>query len=163
MVSNNWKLQFKVLISLFSFFLYNFLFIPEEGEKRYFLEPAVSLKPDHIVAHYIPLSDTLASDTLYEVRSSSEIPIYYFRKISTNVCFDNKCRFLRTNVYWNITGRYLGLEFTEDEYLSKTDHVPFTEAEYQEMNQKLADSFSILADYEFENVVVIDSSEVGDV
>lgn len=166
MVYSNWKISSvwtKLLIPVCSYFLYSLLLMTVEGEKRYFLDCSVSLEPDHTIAHYAPLSDTLASDTLYEVRARSGIPVYYFRKISTNVCFDNKCRFLRTNVYWNITGRYLGLEFSEDEFLSKTDHVPFTESEYQEMNQKLADSLSLLAGYGFEDVVVVDSVQNTDV
>ena len=157
MIGCKWKIRSewrKTLIPLSSYLMYSLLLLTVEVEKRYFLEPAISLEPDITITHIFPLPDTISSDTLYEVRSGSGLPIYYFRKINTNVCFDNKCRFLRTNVYWNITGRYLGLEFIEDEFLSKTDHVPFTEPEYLEMNQMLADSLSVLAEYEFEDVVV---------
>lgn len=77
--------------------------------------------------------------TLYQYLSKEGFPVYYSRNVYTGVCYDNQCKFLNMTLYWNPTGRYLGFEMPENEFLSKDDHVPFTDAEYARLNDLLSD------------------------
>lgn len=45
---------------------------------------------------------------------------------------------MRILLYWSTTGRYLGFELPEKEFLSKTDHEPFMPKEYEFLNTLLA-------------------------
>lgn len=107
--------------------------------------------------------DTSGVDSLYLVKTPENIPFHYFWKIHTAVCFDNKCRELDIIVYWNITGRYLGFEMPQGEFLSKTEHEPFMEAEYIRLNQLLADNSLPLGGISFEKLIKASKSETGSV
>jgi hypothetical protein len=115
------------------------------GQIRYFRTPAISRKPDTTLAFIAASQDSIANDTLFQIRSKEGYPMAYFRKVRTSVCFDNKCRLLKVNLYWTSTGRYLGFELPKGEFLSKAEHKPFTPAEYERMSELLADPLSALA------------------
>jgi hypothetical protein len=114
------------------------------GSIRYFNLPTISDSGEKTVSHVLNFDDDIAADTLFEVRSANDYPVSYFRKIRTSICFDNKCRLLAVTLYWNITGRYLGFEIPEGEYLSKAEHEPFEPDEYAQLHQILADENSPL-------------------
>ncbi len=85
-------------------------------------------------------------DTLFQAVDEDLTPLYYYRHIRDLSCFGEQCRPLNINLYWSITGSYLGFDLPEAEYLSKTDHEPFSVLEYERMNQILSDSTSVLSD-----------------
>ncbi|MCP3928315.1 MAG: hypothetical protein GY705_04370 [Bacteroidetes bacterium] len=113
--------------------------LPNEEKLKYSQKPTIALddpqEPIIISGH----RDTLSNDFLFEVKSKKNIPIHYFKHITTNVCFDNECRLLTITVYWSITGRYLGFELPKGEFLSKHDHEPFSNNEYKRLNDILYD------------------------
>ncbi|QIP15225.1 hypothetical protein G8759_22670 [Spirosoma aureum] len=115
------------------------------GQIRYLRTPAITLKPDTTLAFIAASQDSIANDTLFQIRSKEGYPMAYFRKVRTSVCFDNKCRLLKVNLYWTSTGRYLGFNLPKGEFLSKAEHKPFTPAEYERMSELLADPLSPLA------------------
>ena len=90
--------------------------------------------------------------TLYQYISDKGFPVYYSRNISTGVCYDNQCKQLNITLYWNPTGRYLGFELPEKEFLSKDDHVPFTEEEYIRLNKLLSDPKLPLGDFTYNQI-----------
>lgn len=94
--------------------------------------------------------DSLSGLPIALVSSPEGMPLYYYQDIQTSVCFDNKCRPLDLQVLWNITGRYLGFQLPEGEFLSRHDHQPFTEREYQRLNFLLADAQLPMRDIAFE-------------
>jgi hypothetical protein len=100
-------------------------------------------------------ADSSLQDTLFQVVSQEGFPIYYYKNIRTGICFDNQCRPLDMMLYWNPTGRYLGFGLPEGEFLSKYDHAPFTEAEYDRLNTLLADSLLPLGTVSFEELIGI--------
>ena len=100
-------------------------------------------------------ADSSLQDTLFQVVSQEGFPIYYYKNIRTGICFDNQCRPLDMMLYWNPTGRYLGFGLPEGEFLSKYDHEPFTEAEYDRLNTLLADSLLPLGNVSFEELIRI--------
>ncbi|GAB3715105.1 hypothetical protein GCM10027592_55420 [Spirosoma flavus] len=115
------------------------------GQIRYFRAPTLSLKADTTLAYVVAAEDSIVNDTLFQMRSKEGLPVTYYRKIKTSVCFDNKCRLLKVTLYWNPTGRYLGFLLDKGEFLSKSKHKPFKKAEYARMSDILADPFSPLA------------------
>jgi len=116
-------------------------------------EPVIFEKTAEIVPHYIEFNDTIPSDTLYEYIDENDIPIMYSRKILTGVCIEGKCRLVNINLYWHITGRYLGFELPEGEFLSKTEHHPFKKEEYDRLHALLTDPQSALSQYSIEELV----------
>src|SRR3546814_14154735 len=60
---------------------------------------------------------------------------------------------LKVSLYWNVTGRFLGIELPPGEFLSKSDHEPFTLSEYYRMHRLLDDPMSPLAAYSFKKLV----------
>ncbi len=120
---------------------------------RYLGARTLSLPPDTVVAYPVDFKDTTAQEILYQTLSKEGWPLSYHRSIQASVCFDGKCRLLDIVLYWNTTGRYLGFELPEGEFLSKSDHEPFLTFEYAHLHRLLADSLSPLADYRFDEIV----------
>ncbi len=121
---------------------------------RYFQTPTISLEDTSDIRR------EQINDSIYQVTSSDGSPLFYFTQLNTGVCFDNKCRPLSIDIFWNITGRYLGFELPDEEFLSKTDHEPFTNAEYLKLDSLLANPFLPLGNYAFYDLV--DTSSAGD-
>ena len=107
--------------------------------------------------------DTLANDFIYLRTTKESIPLYYYKNVKGGVCFDDECRLLDMVVYWNITGRYLGFELPKGEFLSKHDHEPFSESEYQRLHSLLADASIPLDAVSFEKLVEQPRNEEGTV
>lgn len=116
-------------------------------------KPVLFEKTTEIVPHYIEFNDTIPSDTLYEYIDHNKMPLMYSRKILTGVCIEGKCRLVNINLYWHVTGRYLGYELPEGEFLSKTEHHPFKKDEYDRLHALLADPQSALSQYSIEELV----------
>ena len=87
----------------------------------------------------VTFKDSVTNETIYLRKTKDNIPLHYFKKVIGEVCYDDECRLLDIVVYWNITGRYLGFELPKGEFLSKYDHDPFSENEYQRLHTLLAD------------------------
>lgn len=111
--------------------------------------------------YIINTDDSIPNDTLYQNISEEGYPLSYFRKIQTEVCFDQKCRALNIILYWNITGRYLGFALPEEEFLSKTDHVPFKPEEYERLHEILADPLSPIAGFSYNQLLVKSPYKLG--
>ncbi|GAB2796274.1 hypothetical protein GCM10027275_46970 [Rhabdobacter roseus] len=126
---------------------------PRFDKIRYFGAATLAVPADTVLAHTVDFRDTVAGSTLYQVLSKEKYPLAYYREIRTGVCFDNKCRLLNVVLYWNPTGRYLGFELPESEYLSKSDHEPFVAEEYQRLHALLADSLSPLSTFSYNEIV----------
>lgn len=137
-------------ILLMIFILFSSL-MEEKVKLRYMQKSTISLDLD--AANNVNYKDTLLNDLLYLVKSKEHIPVYYFRKIITEVCVDKQCRLLAIKIFWNITGRYLGFELPEGEFLSKYDHEPFISGEYERLNELLADPTLPLGDIPFEKLI----------
>lgn len=122
----------------------------------YFLKPTVPIvvNADSIITKIVDIREEEGLDTLYQVLQKDASPVCYYRKIQAEVCFDGQCRPLNLSIYWNITGRYLGIALPPGEFLSKTDHEPFSEKEYHRLNEILADSLSALSSLPPEDLIV---------
>ncbi|EON74685.1 hypothetical protein ADIS_4796 [Lunatimonas lonarensis] len=125
------------------------------GEDIRYFRSATLTQEEGTVAVSVAINDSLSRQEFRRDGLSQITPLNYSMDLHTGICFDNKCRPLKIVVYWNITGRYLGFELLDGEYLSKYDHEPFTEAEYEQLHAFLADPFLPLGNYSFEELVKV--------
>ncbi|MBD1424303.1 hypothetical protein [Sphingobacterium arenae] len=134
----------------------------QEDTIRYFTTPTL---PQNVADVNSMLIDTggvsAPKDTLFQLLTARGDPISYYRKISTEVCFDGSCRLLRVDLYWNVTGRYLGFELPPKGFLSKAEHEPFNEQEYQQLHAILADSLSPIGNFNYQNLIPQSSAAEG--
>lgn len=100
-----------------------------------------------IIPYIVNFNDTLRNDTLNIHVDVNNYPVKYSRKIITGVCADGVCRMVNIELFWNITGRFLGYRIPPGEFLSKTKHDKFTSAEYDRLQKVLSDPNSALASY----------------
>ncbi|WP_439481230.1 hypothetical protein [Cyclobacterium plantarum] len=142
----HWIKGFLIGLSLVLFFL------GKEEDIRYF-QPATITIADSSSLVTVPINDSLYRQEMLQKDGTVGVPLNYFMDLHTGVCFDNKCRPLKIRVYWNITGRYLGFELYDGEFLSKYDHDPFSAIEYEKLHQLLADPFLPLGNYAFEELI----------
>ena len=136
-------------------------FLQEEKKLIYTQKATVACESGGIPADTLGYWDPLSSDSLFLLRTRENIPLHYFRRIHTGVCFDNKCRELDMILYWNITGRYLGFELPEGEFLSKSEHKPFSAEEYERLNELLADPSLPFGEISFNSLMDASKSESG--
>lgn len=142
----NWIKGFLIGLSLILFFY------EKEEDIRYFQASTISIA-DSSSMITISINDSLYRQEMLQEEGTAGIPLNYFMELHTGVCFDNKCRPLKIRVYWNITGRYLGFELQDGEFLSKYDHDPFSPVEYEKLHQLLADPFLPLGNYAFGDLI----------
>lgn len=66
-------------------------------------------------------------------------PAYYMSEIFTPVCNTGECLPVYINIYWHLNGEYMKFDQPEGEILTKLDHVPFTEADYELLDEIIKD------------------------
>lgn len=99
------------------------------------------------------LTDTIPNKKIKIYFDVEGDPIKYSRNIITGVCIDGECRLVTINLFWNVTGRYLGFELPNGEFLSKTEHDPFSTFEYDRLHEILSEDNSPLSSYSMEELV----------
>ena len=75
------------------------------------------------------------------------LPVAFSRKIHSTVCGDTVCRLVNLTIYWEVTGKFIGYSIPRNAELTKKDHVPFLESDYNRLSRILADSSSLLKFY----------------
>ncbi|MDO6439006.1 hypothetical protein Q4534_16405 [Cyclobacterium sp. 1_MG-2023] len=133
--------------------------VSNTGTIQYINDKTLAIEAVTIKKKVIDFEEEISLDTLYGHLSAKGDPVFFSRNVVTSVCFDDKCRLLDVILYWNPTGRYLGFELPEKEYLSKHDHEPFTEEEYLRLNALLADPFLPLDSYSYNEIVMEGSKD----
>jgi hypothetical protein len=125
-------------------------------------EPVFSAAKLDTTFEIIDFKDTIPNDTLFILKNENGLVHSYFRNVLTGVCIDGECRLLDITLYWAATGRYLGFDIPEGEFLSKTEHVPFKKKDYDHLHLLLADPYSGLANYRIDELVPFASDEEVD-
>ena len=132
-------------------FLLQLLFpgnIPQEDSIRMVFN--TTFRPDKvekISKVLINFNDTIPNDSLTIYYTGINEPVAFSRDIHTAVCMDSLCRLVDITLFWEITGRYLGFKLPPGTELTKKKHVPFTEMDYNRLNEILSDSSSQLGFY----------------
>ncbi len=96
------------------------------------------------------------------IQVNAGVETFYFREIFTAVCASEKCYPVRITFYWNLIGDFVGYELPPGEKLTKVDHQPFTQDEYEKLNKALKDAHSKLRYYSIDNLVN-DGNKEGEV
>lgn len=120
---------------------------------RYTQSATIAFDWNKLSSTETPFVDSLSGETFYQVKTTEGIPLYFYKNIETSVCYDNKCRPLNLEVFWNITGRYLGFQLPEGEFLSRYEHKPFNPEDYERLNFLLADPILPIGNRPFESLV----------
>lgn len=125
----------------------------KNGTIERFNQPELINEAIAIVPHVIDFRDTIPNDTLFEHVNVNHEPIYFSRKIQTGVCIKGECRLVSINLFWTITGKYMGFELSRGEYLSRTEHSPFFPNDYNRLHVLMNNALSPLAQYSIEELV----------
>lgn len=142
-----------ILGTFMSFFLY-FFFQTEKQDIERMESTIFEGEVFKTLAYPMEFRDTIPNDTLFADINKAGVPLKYWRKITTEVCIDGECRFVQIDLFWNITGRYLGFRLPNGEFLSKTEHDPFNDEEYDRLHNLLSDPNSALANYSLKELVI---------
>lgn len=110
---------------------------------------SLSLKDTEIRKHI--LDDYGEKIDLIAKKDSSGM-IYWFRKLKTPVCLSGECKEISVGIYWYSNGKFLGLEVYNEE-LTKTDHSVFTNEDYNNLIEVLIDDWSVLREYEYDDLL----------
>ena len=76
--------------------------------------------------------------------SDNKRPLYYQSEIQTTVCDDEICEILYIQMFWDLVGKYIGFDTLPGHQLTKFDHKPFLENDYQKLHALLLNESSIL-------------------
>ena len=147
-----------VIVGLILLILVSF---QEKHPIKYMQVATIESSPAGEPSIVVTFKDSVTNETIYLRKTKDNIPLHYFKKVIGEVCYDDECRLLDIVVYWNITGRYLGFELPKGEFLSKYDHDPFSENEYQRLHTLLADSSIPLDAVSFEKLVEQPKNDEG--
>ncbi|HEU5146601.1 MAG TPA: hypothetical protein VFT90_07805 [Chryseosolibacter sp.] len=79
--------------------------------------------------------------------------IFWYRRIKTEVCQTGECKLVDVGLFWDCTGDFYGLE-VYGEHLTKTDHSIFSAEDYQLLISILSNDWSILREYDMDDLTV---------
>jgi hypothetical protein len=111
------------------------------------------------VEYQIPLHDPVkpnepAIDFRVElILDADGFPLEYRLPLFTGVCLDGQCNPLQADLFWDALGNYTRLE-DDDALLTKGDHKPFTDSDYDRLDQILKDRWSILGTHPLDYFLV---------
>lgn len=91
-----------------------------------------------------PMKDTAFFSSVKLEYGIDSLPQKYTTIISTPVCDDGLCQTLELKVYWNLIGNYVNYDTVAGMPLTKFDHLPFVEADYEKLHEILANQNSVL-------------------
>jgi hypothetical protein len=92
-------------------------------------------------------------NTVHLVYNAYEQPLYYESNVFTPVCHTGKCLPVRITIQWDLGGDFNRFELKGDEILTKVEHIPFTETDYQMLHNILGNDQSELRNYHYEDLV----------
>ncbi len=148
-----------MLKQILLFLLFLLFLKPESNEDiRRINQTSFSAEIAKIDSLTTEINDTIPNKTLLIYKDKNGYPIKYSRDIITGVCIDGECRLVKINLFWNLTGRYLGFELPNGEFLSKTKHDPFNAGEYHQLHKILGEANSPLSSYTIEELVPVKDS-----
>lgn len=91
--------------------------------------------------------------TVYLVRNSNNIPLYYTTRLQSPVCMENLCNPIDIEIQWDLLGDFKEYVENPDDPVTKFDHQPFNEDDHQKLKSILANTQSLLQDYRMEDLV----------
>jgi len=109
-----------------------------------------------LVTHFlIDKTDSLSGPEVYELQDESGLPIWFGRHILKDVCISRQCKMINLWLFWDGAGNYLGLQISENEPLTKSDHTKFEHDDYEKLEEILRDTASILKTLKQEDLIIM--------
>ena len=99
-----------------------------------------------------------AYDSVYLWLVEQSGPKFYYQDIFTPVCQDGSCKPVYITLMWDLLGNYLDYRVDPKWPLTKIDHLPFSDEEYEKLHSVLADDHSILSSYTKKNIAELYAS-----
>ncbi|MFY0652443.1 MAG: hypothetical protein JXQ96_10440 [Cyclobacteriaceae bacterium] len=131
--------------------------IPERGNNhQYFRTPFES--GESIFIGLSPEDFPSAFDSVYLFIDDRSLPKFYYQDIFTPVCEDNSCKPVYITLMWDLLGNYRDYRVDPKWPLTKIDHLPFSDEEYEKLHLVLADDHSILSSYTKKNIAELYAS-----
>lgn len=93
----------------------------------------------------LPSKDSVFMNPVYFCSEDKE-NLHYYSRLQTTVCEDTVCQLLDIKVYWDLAGNYIRFDTVPGTPLTKYDHKPFTDRDYQRLQKTLADENSVLGE-----------------
>ncbi len=87
------------------------------------------------------------------VLDDQDIPDFYIAQVKTPVCEESQCYDIEVLLQFDLVGQFLGLDTLAGKGLTKLDHFPFTEMDYDRLERLLMDERSPLGWYEKEDLI----------
>lgn len=143
------KFRTKYLISFFILFVTALTLTYSQNVSKDFLQ----MKGNVVLHSFNDMDDSLSVKEIVELRANNGIPIWFGRDVKKIVCFTGVCRLAHLWLFWNGVGDYLGFQLNENEPLTKTDHIEFSQADYLQLHKILNDSLSVLKAVKEEDLV----------
>ena len=111
------------------------------------------------VDYQVPLHDPVKPDApaihfkVELILDARGFPLEYRMPLTTGVCLDGQCKPLQVDLFWDSLGNYSRLD-DRGTPLTKGDHKPFTESDYDRLDQILKDKRSILGTHPLDYFLV---------
>lgn len=93
-----------------------------------------------------------SSFILSQVLDSTGQTRYFYRDINQFPCDDSVCERMHVRIYWDTLGKYLKLTTEEGSVLTKLNHKPFSNRDYQKLDELLGNPKSYLRYYKLDNL-----------
>lgn len=98
------------------------------------------------------VADSITTD-VFALYDQQGLLQQYHARVFTPVCEIDKCYAIRLDVYWDPIGRYLNYDTLPGNELTKLDHQPFSNSDYQRLHYILSDPNSVLGSYNKDELV----------
>lgn len=87
-------------------------------------------------------------------KDARRFPVEYRMFLRTGVCLDGTCKLLEATLFWDALGRFVRFEYPEGMPFTKTEHDPFSAADYEKLHGFISDPRSILGTHPMSFFVV---------
>ena len=111
-----------------------------------------------VTHHFEEKKDSLSGPELFELQDENGLSIWFGRHIFKDVCISGECKMIRLWLFWDGVGNYLGMQVSEQEPLTKSDHTDFEPEDYEKLNVILRDTTSILKTLKQEDLIIVPDS-----
>lgn len=109
------------------------------------------IKSTHILENS---KDSLSDKKVIELQERNGLTNWFGRFFHMDICTTGICRMVKVWIFWDGAGNYLGMQFDENDPLTKSDHTPFDPEDYVRMDEIMADTASILKDLSYDDLTV---------
>lgn len=98
-------------------------------------------------------TDKSVEVTIYLVHNNQNVATYYTTRLQSPVCMENLCNPIDIEIQWDLLGYFKDYVENPNDPVTKFDHQPFSEDDHMKLKSILANTESLLQDYQIEDLV----------